>query len=177
MNKAFGIAICLLLLSAPSFAQAPSAVPAKLYQTAYRHILDSPDLKKWQRSCVIVFDSLVAPDQAAFFEALDPAQHYARTRQESRLIDSLSRAAWHKPIYSSLAATLTPGSQATRGCLIIMFSRLHNNMLQAEISDLDEGPLTYRNVLTTFDQSDKYLFVFSPDGKIARVYNQHSDYN
>ena len=61
--------------------------------------------------------------------------------------------------------------------MVIVFSRLHNNMLLAEVSDNGEGGLGLRHILSTFDQSLSYLFMFGPDGQVQRCYTHFNNYN
>jgi hypothetical protein len=115
-----------------------------------------------------------------FSEALAEHWGYTGYKRMSRLRDSLSmldKQAYHKPYFSKQAARLTPASGAAKGCVAILFSRVTDGMLLAEVSDNQEGGPGIRNVLSTFDQSIQYLFLLGPDGKIKRYHTKIVSYN
>lgn len=176
------LVFALLLAPLLASSQPPLPAPALLYQEAFQHIKADPSFLEMQgkNGCVAVFDSIVHQSQSLFLEALGKRWGYADGRNMNQLLDSLhsfDRSSYHKPYYSPITASLTTASGAEKGCLVIMFSRLNNNMLLAEVTDNQEGGPGRKSVISTFDQSILYLLVFGPDGKIQKSYTQVLNYN
>ncbi|UOQ71063.1 hypothetical protein [Hymenobacter cellulosilyticus] len=160
-------------------APAAAATPAQLYQTAYQHILRSPEFEEFRQPCVAVFDSLVFQDLVTFNEALRTEWNFPQTFPQVQLLDSLFRVderTSHKPLYSPLAAKLTTASGAGKGCSVVLFSRLSKNMLLAEVSTNAEGGARVRDVLSSTTKTVRYLLLFSPDGKVKRYYTKVLNY-
>ncbi|MCB2410539.1 hypothetical protein [Hymenobacter lucidus] len=161
-------------------APAPVAAPAQYYQTAYQHILRSPEFEEYRQPCVAVFDSLVFQDLVTFSEPLRTELRFPQTYPQVQLLDSLFRMdehTSHKPLYSPLAAKLTAATGAQKGCSVIVFSRLSKNMLLAEVSTNQEGGARLRDVLSAFNKTVRYLLFFGADGKVQRYYTQVINYN
>ncbi|RPD45932.1 hypothetical protein DNI29_17465 [Hymenobacter sediminis] len=171
--------LCLFPLACYS-QQLPNAQAQLYYQEAYRYILKSPELNELKPSCIAVFDSIVSLPQSNFSEQLKNHWGYVGTKKESQLLDSLfslDESTYHKPYYSPITANLTTASGAEKGCLVIMFSRLSNNLLLAEVSDNQEGGSGRKSVISIFDQSILYLFIFGADKKIQKHYTQILSHN
>lgn len=156
--------------------------PEKAYEAAFRYIKHDRKLRQmgYQFRDVAVFDSIVYRDLTWFSQDLGELWGYTGYRKESRLVDSLHQlgvATFHKPYFSPLTARLTSNRGSAKGCTVIVFSRLDNNMLLAEVSDNQEGGAGLRNIFSTFDQSILYLFVFGADGRIQRCYTQLISYS
>ncbi|MCR5890024.1 hypothetical protein LRS06_20055 [Hymenobacter sp. J193] len=169
-----------LLLPLRSYGQPAS--PRQLYQQAFRHITSDSIFCRLQGAsrCVAVFDNVVHIPPLYFLEELGQQWGYTSSQQKRRLVDSLTavdRSSYHKPYFSKLTARLTTASGTEEGCVVVLFSRLANNMLLAEISDNQNGGPGLRNILSTFDQSIQYLFVFGSDGKVQRCYTKFINHN
>jgi hypothetical protein len=171
-----------LLWAAVGYAQTTPIRQAQYYQEAYRAILTSPEFKKFRGNerCVAVFDSIVAENQSRFLSQLGKHWNYQGDKETSRLRDSLDTAdtkAWHKPYYSALTADLTTASAVKKGCVVILFSRQHNDMLLAEVSVNLEGGPALHNILSMFNQTVCYLLFFGSDGKVQLYHTQLVGYN
>ncbi len=162
------------------FGQATPA-PEKLYETAFHYIRHDRQLRRMGLNLrdVAVFDSIVHQDLSYFSEDVGSLWGYS-ARHQLQLLDSLFRlkeTTYHKPYSSPLTARLTTNSGTRKGCTVILFSRLHNNLLLAQVSDNQEGGPGLKNIFSTFDQSVIYLFMFDPEGKIQRCYSHLIHYN
>ncbi|RFP66664.1 hypothetical protein D0N36_02900 [Hymenobacter lapidiphilus] len=156
--------------------------PEKAYEAAFNHIKRDRKLRRmgYRLKDVAVFDSIVHKNLTWFSQDLGVLWGYTGYQKEKRLIDSLSQleiTTSHTPYFSALTARLTTNPGLTKGGTVIVFSRLDNNMLLAEVSDNQEGGPGLRNVFSTFDQSLLYLFLFGADGRIQRCYSQLISYN
>ncbi|RSK49996.1 hypothetical protein [Hymenobacter rigui] len=176
--------LLVIMVLTPLFGKGQTAVPAldELYAEAYSHIRADTVFQQHlgPERCVAVFDSLIYQSPTSFSEILAKRWGYIGYGKMSRLLDSLNtldKLGYHKPYFSSQVARLTPVSGAAKGCMVILFSRVNNGMLLAEVSDNQEGGPGVRNVLSTFDQSIHYLFLLGADGKIERYHTQFISYN
>ncbi|MBT2557592.1 hypothetical protein J7E24_07340 [Hymenobacter sp. ISL-91] len=156
--------------------------PEKTYKAAFNHIKHDRQLRQmgYNLKNVAVFDSIVHKDLTWFSQELGVLWGYTGYQKEKRLADSLDQlgtTTFHKPYFSPLNTSLTTNSGLIKGSTVIVFSRLENNMLLAEVSDNQEGGPGLHNIFSTFDQSLLYLFIFRPDGTIQRHYVQHIAYN
>ncbi|UOQ51833.1 hypothetical protein [Hymenobacter cellulosivorans] len=152
-----------------------AVAPALVYQAAYQHILRSPEFEEYRQPCVAVFDSLVFQDYVTFSEALRTELNFPKDHPQVQLLDSLFRMderADHKPFYSPLAAKLTATSGTQKGCTVILFSRLSQNTLLAEVSLNEEGGARVRDIVSPLNKTLRYLLLFSPDGKVKRYYTR-----
>lgn len=176
--------LVFILTLTPLFGFSQTADPElyKLYTEAYSCIRADTVFQRHQgpERCVAVFDSIVYQSPATFSDVLAKSWGYTGYGSMARLLDSLStldRQAYHKPYFSKQAARLTAASGTAKGCMVILFSRVSNGMLLAEVSDNWEGGPGLRNVLSTFDQSIQYLFLFGSDGKIKQYHTKIISYN
>ncbi|MCB2377124.1 hypothetical protein LGH70_05995 [Hymenobacter sp. BT635] len=161
-------------------AAAPTPTPAQYYQTAYQHILRSPEFEEYRRPCVAVFDSLVFQDLVTFSDALRTEWRFPQTFPQVQLLDSLFRMderAAYKPSYSPVVAKMTAASGAQKDCSVVIFSRLGKNMLLAEVSTNLEGGARVRDVLSTDNKTVRYLLFFGPDGKVKQYYTKVLNYD
>ncbi|QJX48735.1 hypothetical protein HMJ29_18155 [Hymenobacter taeanensis] len=175
---AFALALFPILAS----GQSPRPRPENVYLKAFQYIKsDSEYLRmRGNSNCVAVFDSIVHQNQLIFLDELGKQWGYTGYKKENRLLDSLEtvdRLTYHKPYYSAVTASLTRASGSQKGCMVIMFSRLHNNMLLAEVSDNGEDGTGRNHIISTFDQSLLYLIVFGADGKVQQHYTKILSYN
>ncbi|WP_460611727.1 hypothetical protein [Hymenobacter seoulensis] len=180
MRLFFAFALAL----APLFAvcQSPLPRPESLYRKAFQFIKADPEFLKMRgnNGRVAVFDSIVHQNQSTFLEDLGKQWGYAGATDMARLLDSLGtldRSTYHTPYYSRAVAKLTTAYGSKKGDMVVLFSPLHNNMLLAEVSDNQEGGPGLRAILSTFDQSVCYLFVFGPDGRIKQHYRRVVSYD
>ncbi|UOG72839.1 hypothetical protein MTX78_11945 [Hymenobacter tibetensis] len=164
------------------YGQSYNPASKKLYQEAYLIIKSDTAFQKFRgsSSCVAVFDSIVHLNQLNFAEELGRKWKYSGYKKMNRLHDSLSTldaSGYHKPYFSRLTARLTSTSGTDKGCMVVMFSRLSNDMLLAEVSNNQDGGPSVRSILSLFDQSIIYLFLIGPDSKIQQYYTQFVSYN
>ena len=156
--------------------------PEKLYETAFHYIRHDRQLRRMGLNLrdVAVFDSIVHQDLGVFNQDVSGLWGYTSYHQQQRLLDSLIRldeATYHKPYFSPLTARLTANPGSKKGSTVILFSRLDNNRLLAQVSGNQAGGPGLKNILSTFDQSVAYLFVFDPEGKIQRYYSHLIQFN
>jgi hypothetical protein len=176
------VAFTLALVPSLAFSQSPLPKPESLYQKAFQYIKTDPDFLglRGPCGCVAVFDSIVHQNQSTFLDELGKQWGYTASYKKEHLLDSLvtlDRLTYHKPYFSRTTASLTSASGSNKGCVVILFSRLHNNLLLAEVSDNGVGGPGLRHVLSTFDQSIMYVFLFGPDGQIQQHYSRRNNYN
>ncbi|WBA43218.1 hypothetical protein [Hymenobacter canadensis] len=176
--------LIVIMFLMPLFGRSQTTVSDldKLYADAYSCIRSDTVFQRYRgpEHCVAVFDSLVSQRPSMFSEVLAEHWGYAGYKRMNRLRDSLStldKQAYHKPYFSKQAARLTPASGVAKGCVVILFSRVTDGMLLAEVSDNQEGGPGIRNVLSAFDQSIQYLFLLGADGKIKRYHTKIVSYN
>lgn len=176
--------VIFALVLTPLFAFGQSSLPASehLYQKAFQYIKSDPKFleMRGKSSSIAVFDSIVYQSQSLFLDELGKHWGFTNNKKTSQLRDSLftlDQVSYHKPYYSFLTGSLTVNSGSKKGCLVILFSRLQNNMLLAEVSDNREGGLGLHHIISTFDQSVRYAFLFRPDGSIEQCYSQLLNYN
>lgn len=155
---------------------------AQCYQEAYRSVLASSEFKKFRENQrgVAVFDSIVFEDQSLFTVELGKHWNYQGPKKENQLRDSLAAVdtkTWHKPFYSPLTANLTVASATEKGCVVILFSCLHKDVLLAEVSVNHEGGAALHDILSVFNQTVRYLLFFGPDGKVRQYHTQLVSYN
>ncbi|SNC62610.1 hypothetical protein SAMN06265337_0706 [Hymenobacter gelipurpurascens] len=163
-----------------SYGQTGPSTPEKLYKTAFLHIINSPEIKEWNQPCVIVFDSLVSFPQSIFTEQLAKRWGYSSYQKERLLLDSLitlEQATPHRATHFPFSTNLTKLPGAEKGCLAVMFSQLDNDVLLAEVSDIEAYPLARRNIISDFDKSVLYLLFFDRDGRVQRCYTRSLSYN
>lgn len=178
------LALVFILALTPLLGRSQTAVSAldKLYAEAYSCIRSDTVFRRYQgpERCVAVFDSIVYQSPATFSDVLAKSWGYTGNESMAQLLDSLStldKRACHKPYFSKRVARITAASGAAKGCMVILFSRVTDGILLAEVSDNQEGGPGIRNVLSTFDQSIQYLFLLGADGKINRYHTQFVNYN
>ncbi|MBT9394227.1 hypothetical protein KLP40_13725 [Hymenobacter sp. NST-14] len=159
-----------------------SPAPEKLYETAFNYIRHDRQLRRMGLHLrdVAVFDSIVHQDLGVFNQDVSELWGYISYHQQHCLLDSLIRldeATYHQPYFSPLTARLTANPGSSRGATVILFSQLDKNRLLAQVSDNQQGGPGLKNVISTFDQSVVYLFLFGPEGKIQRCYSHLVQFN
>ncbi|TGD77132.1 hypothetical protein [Hymenobacter wooponensis] len=113
-------AFTLALVPILAIGQSPRPRPESLYLKAFQYIKTDPEFLKMRgkSDCVAVFDSIVHQSQSVFIEELGKQWGYAGYKETGRLRDSLftlDQAAYHKPYYSSITASLTRASGGKKG--------------------------------------------------------------